>query len=88
LAVGPALALLLLAPAWPIAALPAAAWALGCCVYGAGLALHERSPCGLMSGPAAMIMHAGWSLGFWARLLSSGWCAPTKDPGPEALNER
>jgi succinoglycan biosynthesis protein ExoA len=88
LAVAPALALLLLAPAWPIATLPAATWALGCCLYGAGLAFRESSGCALMSGPAAMVMHLGWSLGFWARLLSSGWRAPAADPGPEALHER
>jgi succinoglycan biosynthesis protein ExoA len=72
LLVAPALAALPLAPVWPAAAAPAAAWALICCLYGAVIAVRQRSRCALLSGPAAMIMHAGWSAGFWAQLLC-GW---------------
>lgn len=72
LAVAPALAALIAAPVWPLAAAPAAAWALACC--GSGLALTAKRPslCAALSGPAAMIMHAGWSFGFWSQLLRAG----------------
>jgi succinoglycan biosynthesis protein ExoA len=69
LLVAPALAALALAPAWPAAAAPAGAWAAACCLYGVALSARRRSRCALLSGPAAMIMHAGWSAGFWAQLL-------------------
>jgi succinoglycan biosynthesis protein ExoA len=53
-------------------ALPAAVWAILCIVIGALLAVRARSACALASGPAAMIMHAAWSTGFWkARLMRS-----------------
>ena len=57
-AVAPAAVLALLAPFYPLAALPLLAW-MGICIgYGATLGQP-------MAGPAAMIMHFGWSLGFW-----------------------
>ncbi|MBV9995262.1 MAG: glycosyltransferase family 2 protein [Caulobacteraceae bacterium] len=84
LAVAPALAALAAAPAWPLAALPAGAWALGCCVYGLGIAARRRSGSAVLSGPAAMIMHAAWSIGFWSRLLEQGRARPTA-PEREAV---
>jgi len=68
LVVAPAIAALPAALIWPPAAAPALAWAGVCCAYGAAIALAQSSPCALLSGPAAMIMHAGWSLGFWTEL--------------------
>jgi succinoglycan biosynthesis protein ExoA len=70
LAVAPALVCLAGATFWPVLAAPAAAWALGSCAYGAAIAVAQRDAFALLSGPAAMIMHTGWSLGFWAQLLS------------------
>lgn len=70
LAVAPAIVCLSGAAFWPILAGPAAAWAVGSCAYGAAIAVAQRDPFALLSGPAAMIMHAGWSFGFWAHLLS------------------
>jgi len=68
LAIAPAI--LLVAPALyaPILALPAAAWALACLLYGVHLGFRSNDRCAVASGWAAMIMHAGWSLGFWVRL--------------------
>ena len=64
LAVAPALMLGLLAPFNLILAVPAISWAAICASYGVLLGLRERSPCVAMSGPVAMVMHLGWSLGF------------------------
>ena len=72
LAVAPALAALLAAPLLPMAAAPALLWAATCCLYGLALALARLEVCAVMSGPAAMIMHAGWSCGFWAQLAAGG----------------
>lgn len=71
MAVAPALLLLPLAAAWPVMAAPALAWAALCLAYGAALALRQGSAPVLLSGPAAMIMHAGWSFGFWSAVLSA-----------------
>jgi len=64
LAVAPALLLALLAPLHPIFAVPAASWMAICAGYGLLLGVRERSACVAMSGPAAMVMHFGWSAGF------------------------
>ncbi len=70
--VAPALLLALLAPLWVWAAAPAALWAATCLGYGAALAVRERSASGLLSGVAAMIMHAAWSFGFWKTMTEPG----------------
>lgn len=71
LAVAPAV---LIAPfsiyAWPLAA-PAAAWAALCVAAGLALAIARTDPYAVGAGPVAMLMHFGWSLGFWRRLLRS-----------------
>ena len=64
LAVAPAVALALLAPIHPVFALPAAFWTAACLGCGLLLGVHEKSACAAMSGPAAMVMHFGWSFGF------------------------
>lgn len=65
LAVAPAAALALLAPVSALFALPLLAWAGLCLACGALLAWRAKSAALLASGPAAMIMHFAWSLGFW-----------------------
>lgn len=70
LAVAPAVAGLLAAPFfWPLG-IPALLWAALSLAYGVALAAKRRDPAVLLSGPAAMIMHLGWSLGFWSQLAT------------------
>lgn len=47
------------------AGLPFMIWVVGCLAYGIVLAFREKSVAALASGPAAMIMHFAWSVGFW-----------------------
>lgn len=70
-AVAPAAALLLAAPWYPIAAFPVLLWLGVCLAYGGILALRARSFDAAVSGPAAIVMHAGWSIGFWRGLLQA-----------------
>jgi succinoglycan biosynthesis protein ExoA len=68
LAVAPAA---LLAPAGVEAgalAVPAALWAGACLGGGLALALKTRRLEAAAAGPVAMLMHLGWSLGFWTQL--------------------
>jgi succinoglycan biosynthesis protein ExoA len=69
LMVAPALALALLSRFSRLAAVPALAWILACLGYGALLGARERRPATALAGPAAMIMHLGWSAGFWRVLI-------------------
>ena len=57
------------APMVPAAAMPLAAWAIACLVYGLHLAVRRRDLGVLAAGPAAMIMHMGYSIGFWRAVL-------------------
>lgn len=67
--VAPTLAAVLAAPlAWWMA-LPALMWALGSLGFGLLLGLRAQDPCAAASGAAAMLMHLGWSLGYWRHLL-------------------
>ncbi|MEM6974024.1 MAG: glycosyltransferase [Pseudomonadota bacterium] len=79
LSVAPALALAFAAfpvgafgwPALGLAmALPAGIWALTCLAYAAALALRRQQSAVAWAGPAGMIMHAAWSLGFLTHLAS------------------
>jgi len=72
LAVAPALLSALAAPLfWPLA-IPALVWAAVALGYGALLGTRQRDPAvALLSGPAAMVMHASWSAGFWVQLFRS-----------------
>lgn len=54
---------------------PAVSWAAICLTYGAWLGIKARDQSALTAGVAAMIMHFGWSVGFWSRLA--------RGPGPE-----
>jgi succinoglycan biosynthesis protein ExoA len=73
LAVAPAVASALAAPLfWPLA-IPALVWAAVALGYGAALGVKHRDAAVVLSGPAAMIMHLAWSLGFWLQLAA--WTA-------------
>ncbi len=81
LAIAPAiligLAALPVALVWPWAAVliaPVAGWMALCQLAGLALAIGARSACTLAAGTALMIMHAGWSFGFWSQIVS-----PTKN---------
>ena len=52
-----------------VLALPLAAWAALCLGYGLLLAVKEKDPVIALAGPAAMIMHLAWSIGFWRRMI-------------------
>jgi succinoglycan biosynthesis protein ExoA len=70
LAVVPALLLLLLAPWQPLLALPAMAWGALSLGYGLAIGLRTGDRCAMLSGVAAMLMHAGWALGFIRRIAT------------------
>jgi succinoglycan biosynthesis protein ExoA len=81
LAVAPAVASLFAAPFfWPFA-VPALVWAAAALGYGLLLGLSKRDPAAMLSGVAAMIMHLGWSAGFWTQLF-------VDRPRPEPLAVR
>jgi succinoglycan biosynthesis protein ExoA len=54
----------LLSVVWPPMLTLPVIYALLCLVWGAILALNARDSCALASGPAAIIMHMAWSIGF------------------------
>jgi succinoglycan biosynthesis protein ExoA len=88
LAVAPAIAMSLLAPVSPIFAAPALLWAASCAVFGAYLGIRAGTLCAAASGIAAIAMHTGWSLGFFASLLTNKFCAPhvTRDVNAQAAS--
>ncbi len=69
-AVAPAVAMAALGFSHPVLAIPAAGWAGASLLLGAMLGLKKRDAAACASGVAAMIMHLGWSLGFWMQLLT------------------
>lgn len=72
-AVAPAAVLFLLSPFLTIAALPLLAWAAICLAYGAKLGKKaDDKTIMLYAGLAAMIMHLGWSMGFWRAMIDAG----------------
>lgn len=64
-AVAPAAVLAFLTPLYPVAAIPLMAWMAVCLGYGLMLGAKEKNMHLAMAGPAAMLMHLGWSFGFW-----------------------
>ena len=69
-AVAPAILLALLTPVFCIALVPLAIWAALCLAYGVMLGVKERSvSVAAFTGVASMLMHAGWSFGFWREVL-------------------
>lgn len=92
LLVAPSVAAAIIAPAlWPVApvagvllALPALAWAGLCLGLGLVVGAKAGDRCALLSGVAAMIMHLGWSIGFWGERLSATLQPPRLPLSPEA----
>jgi len=54
-----------------LAAVPLLVWTSVCLGYGAVTAISQRNPNNVLAGISAMVMHFGWSLGFWLQLLGS-----------------
>ncbi|MBZ9992258.1 glycosyltransferase family 2 protein [Mesorhizobium sp. BH1-1-4] len=52
-----------------IAALPLLLWAAVCLGYGVVTAISQRNADIALAGVSAMVMHFGWSVGFWLQLL-------------------
>lgn len=52
-----------------LAAVPFLLWAAVCLGYGAVTAIGQRNPGIALAGVSAMVMHFGWSAGFWQQLL-------------------
>ncbi|MBY0407549.1 MAG: glycosyltransferase family 2 protein [Rickettsiales bacterium] len=67
----PAFMLFLLCPLWLAFALPFLAYSALCLGYGALIAWKARDKDLLQSGPAAMLMHFAWSVGFWRQLIQT-----------------
>ena len=55
-----------------LAAVPFLLWAVVCLGYGLVTAIRQRNPSIALAGVSAMVMHLGWSVGFWQQLLSAG----------------
>lgn len=53
-----------------LAAVPFLLWAAVCLGYGAVAAIRQRNPGMALAGVSAMVMHLGWSVGFWQQLLT------------------
>lgn len=66
----PALFALAFAPWLPLAVGPVLVWTMACLLIGAALGVRERGRCAYASGLAAMIIHLGWSIGFWSELTT------------------
>lgn len=84
LGVLPSVLLLPLGMLHPLLAGPGLAWGVGCLGWGAVLAVRSRSLPQLLAGPAAMVMHLGWSAGFWREWLLGARRAPAFQGGPAA----
>jgi succinoglycan biosynthesis protein ExoA len=73
----PAVLAVALAPVLPMALetvvlAPTLVWAGVSLSLGIGIGVRSRSLCAAAAGPAAMIMHLSWSVGFWWFLLTRG----------------
>jgi succinoglycan biosynthesis protein ExoA len=55
-----------------LAAVPFLLWAAVCLGYGLASAIRQRNPHMALAGVSAMVMHFGWSVGFWQQLLTPG----------------
>jgi succinoglycan biosynthesis protein ExoA len=69
IALGPMLALVVLAPLHPVFVVPFLMWILGCSAVGLLLGWSSRDFRGVLAGYLAGIMQAAWSLGFWREVL-------------------
>jgi succinoglycan biosynthesis protein ExoA len=50
---------------------PLLLWASVCLLYGLLAAIRQRKADIALAGVSAMVMHLGWSVGFWLQLLGS-----------------
>jgi succinoglycan biosynthesis protein ExoA len=82
LGIAPVCALALGAPFFPAMALPALGWAGLCQAWGVALALRERRADAAWAGSAAMIMHFGWSAGYWKQEIAALASGGRSLPGP------
>lgn len=64
----PALLGVALSPWLPLGFMPALFWIIACLLFGAVLGVKQGRRCALASGIAAMIIHLGWSVGFWSEM--------------------
>jgi succinoglycan biosynthesis protein ExoA len=71
LAVIPAVAIAALAPFWIGSAVPALTWIAVSLIYGVLLGIAEQNICAAASGAAALVMHIGWSFGFFDALVTN-----------------
>lgn len=55
-----------------LAAVPLLVWASVCLFYGLSTAIRQRNADIALAGVSAMVMHLGWSVGFWLQLLGLG----------------
>ncbi|TIT76080.1 MAG: glycosyltransferase family 2 protein, partial [Mesorhizobium sp.] len=69
LLVFPVVLLAVLSPIFVLAAVPFLIWAAVCLGYGAVTAIRQRNPAIALAGVSAMVMHLGWSMGFWLQIL-------------------
>jgi succinoglycan biosynthesis protein ExoA len=65
----PTLLALVLSPWIPFVVGPAALWSGTCLLSGVVLGIRQRRRCAFGSGIAAMIIHLGWSIGFWWEIV-------------------
>jgi len=63
-----------------IAVLPFALWIAVCIGFGISTAIRKRSPNFLLAGVSIMVIHFGWSLGFWTQVLAGP--APRREATP------
>src|SRR6201999_3436957 len=68
-AVLPAAMLAFLFPHSTIMTFPIIIWAVFCLLYGLLLASRANDMRIAAAGPVAMIMHSGWSFGFWKTMI-------------------
>ena len=55
-----------------------AGYVAACTAWGLALAARQRQACLMLSGPAAIIMHMSWAIGFVHRLLRQSVRGPTR----------
>ena len=70
-----------LAPATPLALLPAAAYAAAVAMVSLVALVRMRSFCGLWAGPAMAAMHLAWGAGFLVETGFGATPAPARRPG-------
>lgn len=71
LLVAPVVLLALFSFAHWLAAVPFLLWATVCLGYGLVTAIRQRNAGIALAGVSAMVMHFGWSVGFWQQILTS-----------------